>query len=273
MFLTMYQQRNAIKKLGNELQRHNESRGTGLNMAQLAKSKQARTSFISLTKEIQWLIPKFEEFLPAYWYHGVVLLVLRLLQTSFIALLPSQLVQAIAMCSVTQFSILLQSELAPYRRTTDNRVALLAQVLVFTWAFILMLRIVGVFVKPAAATAIGILLCVATVAVFAVALILANGDRLAEKRANTTLGEPTTSEDPNDETGEREQSGGVEAGPSVQGRESPANEEKVEQPDATAGEEGSVTASRLVATSPEDNFLLGMLCAVGQTQPDDTTEA
>ena len=79
MFLTMYQQRNAIKKLGNELQRHNESRGAGLNMAQLAKSKQARTSFISLTKEVQWLIPKFEEFLPAYWYHGVVLLVLRLL--------------------------------------------------------------------------------------------------------------------------------------------------------------------------------------------------
>ena len=271
MFLTMYQQRNAIKKLGNELQRHNESRGTGLNMAQLANSKQARTSFISLTKEIQWLIPKFEEFLPAYWYHGVVLLVLRLLQTSFIALVPSQNIQAIAMCSVTQFSILLQSELAPYRRTTDNRVALLAQVLVFTWAFILMLRIVGVFVKPAAATAIGILLCVATVAVFAVALKLANGDRLAEKRAaNTTLGDPT-SEDPNDETGEREQA--VEAGPSVQGRESPANEEKVEQPDATTGEEGSATASRLVATSPEDNFLLGMLCAVGQTQPDDTTEA
>lgn len=129
MFTTMYHQRHAIKKLGLELERHNTLRGTGLNIAQLAKSKQARSSFVSQTAEMHWLLPKFEAFTPTQWYTSIVLLVIRLVQTSLMALVPSQLLQTMIMCCVTLVAILLQSELAPYRRSSDNTVALLSQVL------------------------------------------------------------------------------------------------------------------------------------------------
>ena len=132
MFTTMYQQRHAIHKLGLELQRHNQVRGTGLTMAQLAKSKHARRSFAALQTEMKWLLPKFEAFTPAQWYASIVLLVIRLIRTSLMALVPSQFVQAIIMCCVTQVAILLQSELSPYRRASDNHVALLSQVLVLS---------------------------------------------------------------------------------------------------------------------------------------------
>ena len=133
MFTTMYHQRHAIQKLGLELQRHNQKRGTGLNMQHLARSQQARSSFASLAVEMQWLLPKFEAFDPAQWYAGIALLVIRLVQTSLMALVRSQLIQAIIMCCVTLVAMLLQSEIAPYRRTSDNAVALLAQLLVFVW--------------------------------------------------------------------------------------------------------------------------------------------
>lgn len=227
----MYQHRSKIQKLGVEMQQYNSLRRTGLTANQLIKSKQARTSFVSLTTEISWLLPKFEKFLPEYWYHGVVLLALRLLQTSFMALVPSQHAQAAIMLYVTLVSILLQSECSPYRRASDNHVALLAQVLVFSWVLVLMLRIVGMFARPVAATAIGVLLCVATVAVFVTALLLANTDHRNEQHtgpsdSDTTSGGLTT-EQQTDEAGEIDL-GEIEAGPS-QGRESPTDEEKVEQ--------------------------------------------
>lgn len=234
MFTAMYHQRHAIKKLGLELECHNNRRGAGLNIAQFAKSKHARSSFASLTVEMQWLLPQFEEFTPAQWYTGTMLLVIRLVQTSLMALVPSQFAQAAIMCCVTLVAILLQSELSPYRRASDNHVALLSQVLVFTWVFILMVRIAGLFEKPAAATAIGVLLCVATVAVFVSALVLANIDRLNEKRAeqsnlNTAEAVELTIKESENETGEKEPEE-VEAG--SQGRESLADasdEEKFEE--------------------------------------------
>ena len=129
----MYSQRRAIQKHGSELQRFNSYRGTGLTSSQVIKSNQARTSFASLTTEIRWVLPKFEKFLPEYWYSSIVLLVLRLLQTSFMALVPSQLLQAVIMMSVTLLAISLQSEFSPYRRKSDNRVALLSQWLILSW--------------------------------------------------------------------------------------------------------------------------------------------
>ena len=120
-------------------------------------------------------------FKPSQWFAGVLLLVLRLLQTTFMALVASQLVQATIMCFITLLSISMQSELAPYRRASDNHVALLAHWLVFLWVSTLLLRIVGMFQRPAAALALGTLLCIATACVFVVALVLANVDRLKEK--------------------------------------------------------------------------------------------
>ena len=131
-----------------------------------------------------------------------------------------------------------------------------------------MLRIVGVFEKPVAAMAVGVTLCVATVSVFVAALVLSNTDRLNEKRAELLDLQATvelTTAESNEETGEKQ--------PGEAGSESPANETKIEQ-DATGEDSVTFSSSHLVATSPEDtNFLLGMLCVVGQTQPDDGASA
>ena len=137
-----------------------------------------------------------------------------------------------------------------------------------------MLRIVGVFKKPIAATAIGITLCVATVTVFIAACVLANTDRVKEKRAELSglhkAPVELTTVEPNEETDEKDRGDAI----LTQGREFPVNEEKVEQLDATGGEGAEAASPRLVATSPKDsNSLLDMFCVVGQTQPDDATVA
>ena len=86
----MFQNRHAISKLGTELKRHNQSQKTGLNVNQLARSKHARSSFVALTNDMRWLLPKFDKFKSDQWYIGVCLLVLRLLQTSFMAMVRNR---------------------------------------------------------------------------------------------------------------------------------------------------------------------------------------
>ena len=286
MFTAMHQNRHAIQKFGHELRQYNQKRGSGQTANQLIKSKQARNSFSTLTTEIRWLLPKVEKFRPEYWYHGIVLLALRLLQTSFLALTPSQVVQAAVMCLVTLVAVTLQRELSPYRRVSDNHVALLAQWLVFAWTFSLMLRIAGVFQKPVAAIAIGVILCVATVSVFVLALLLANIDRLNEKRAeqldlNTPVSSNSgpTAEDSNDASGE-EESGEIEAGASSQGRESQAERGNNSPQDSQIGvavlsleEEEQLSAARANTKSPWG--MLGLCAAeheVGDTRSSDDND-
>ena len=47
------------------------------------------------------------------------------------------------MCMFTLITILLQTEFAPYRIASDNRVALLAQVLVFVWFVFVSSRLIS----------------------------------------------------------------------------------------------------------------------------------
>jgi len=133
IFGCLYQHRHAIQTLGADLAQHNQRLGTGMSLNQFVKSKKARNSFIATTAELRWLQPKFEKFRAGVPFTGVLLLLLRLLQTSFMALVRTQLSQATIVCCVTLVSCLLHSELAPMRRPSDNHVALLAQVLVFSW--------------------------------------------------------------------------------------------------------------------------------------------
>lgn len=83
------------------------------------------------------------------------------------------------MCCSCLISVSLQHELSPFRRASDNHVALLATWLIFAWAFVLLLRIVGLFGKDAS-LAVGTLLCIATVGVFVAAIVLANKDCLKQ---------------------------------------------------------------------------------------------
>ena len=130
----MYPHRRAIEKLGAELQAHNESRGTSMTSQQFAKSKHARSSVAALTVEMAWLLPKFEKYKPNYWFCGVGLLVVRLThQTSLMALVRTQRVQAALVSLSTLVTCSLLRELSPMRRESDNRVAVLAQALIFVW--------------------------------------------------------------------------------------------------------------------------------------------
>ena len=85
-FAIMFKNRHAIQKLGTMLKHHNQSQRTGLDANQFARSKHARSSFVALTEDLNWLLPKFGKFKSDQWYFGVCLLVLRLLQTSFMAM-------------------------------------------------------------------------------------------------------------------------------------------------------------------------------------------
>ena len=143
IFISLYQHRHEIQKLGFELRQHNQRRNTELTLTQFSKSKKARSSFANLSLEMHWLLPKFEKFRHSLWYFGVLLLCFRLMQTSFLTLVPSQLLQAAAMSGITFVTILLQSELAPYRRASDNRVALLAHVLIFSWVRVCLITLLS----------------------------------------------------------------------------------------------------------------------------------
>lgn len=116
---------------------------------------------------------------------------------------------------MTLISILLHSELAPMRRASDNRVALLSQLLVFLWVFALLLRIAGMFQTPVwVGTCVGVMLCVATVGVLVTALVLANIDRLSEQRAErraSTLSEATPEVQTTESSNSEDDSSGKEA--------------------------------------------------------------
>ena len=183
IFVLLRRNRHSVQKLGTTLAAHNATRGTGLNVRQLAKTKQGRGSFATLSVELRWLRPKFERYLPTRMYASVCLLTIRLLQTSFLALVRTQKAQAIIMCFVTLAALVLQSELSPYRRASDNHIALYVQALIFVWSFVLLLRVLGMFEREATAVVTGVVLCMATVTVFVTALVLANADRLSEERA------------------------------------------------------------------------------------------
>ena len=75
---------------------------------------------------------------------GVFLLVTRLLQTSLMVLFPEQRTQSAFASVVSLTSIVVERELSPYRRSTDNQIAVLARWLVFMWTFGLLLRLVHV---------------------------------------------------------------------------------------------------------------------------------
>jgi hypothetical protein len=166
-----------------DLQQHNMNRGTVLTTQQLATSRHARSSFASLTVEMAWLLPKVDKFRPSAWSAGVCLLVLRLLQTSVVAFVKSQHVQAAIVSCWALFAACLLREVSPMRKPSDNQVAVMSQILIFIWVFSLLLRLAGMFQRRAAAAFLGVALCAVTAGVFVTALALANSDRLRNERA------------------------------------------------------------------------------------------
>lgn len=71
------------------------SRGTLTPMSQLRSPDRPnhRPSIASISVNLMWLMPKIKKFRPSCWFVGVLLLVVRLLQTSLMIIILEQKTQ------------------------------------------------------------------------------------------------------------------------------------------------------------------------------------
>ena len=208
--MTMYVHRDAIERLGVDLQMHNQSHTSSFTTRQFAKSRHARPSFVALSMNMTWLLSKFEKFKPSFWAAGVGLLVLRLLQTSLMAIVRTQRVQAAIVCVLTLIAVSVLQELSPMQRDSDSRIAVLSQQLIFAWVFVLSLRIAGLFQRPLAAWIIGTTLCGASVGLLMTALFLANEDRCRQQLGEEQTGVQNDTQIDGDTSAERAPNSDVE---------------------------------------------------------------
>ena len=206
--------RHDIRSLGNMLQLEDARSGIITLACDIAKTTQPRAahdasvsarsvaklkrraSFMDQFTSLSYLVHQFEIFSPSRWYAGVCLLVLRLLQTTLMTTIPTQLVQAAVACLLALGAVSTQREFSPYRRPSDNHVAVLVHWLVFEWAFVMLLRIAGLFQRRLPAIGAGVWLVFTTLGVFMRAAVLANRDRRAEERAKYSSNEETLQQQP-----------------------------------------------------------------------------
>ena len=146
VYCLLYRQREDIGTLGQKLQMESDRIGIITLASDISNTKQQtrsasafqrRRSVVGKIETLTYLVHQFEDFQPTRWYMGVCLLLLRLVQTSFMTVIDGQLVQAAIMCIITLIAAFLQKELSPYRRHSDNIVALLAHWLVFGYVSVL----------------------------------------------------------------------------------------------------------------------------------------
>ena len=146
------------------------------------------SSIVNLTNEFRWLLPRFESFEPDRWYFGPCFLILRLCQSSTMVIFRRQTIQAVYACIIGQAAISAQLNLRPYRRRSDNQVALMAQWLVFIWCAVLLMHIITAIASlPPLVT--GMICALSTAIVFAHSLRLA----LADTRGGKELGNDNVS--------------------------------------------------------------------------------
>ena len=178
----MYRHRDEIARLQQALQQEdtaNPAFVTADGLAQRLSKAGRRSSIVILVREnLVWIVEKFEKFRPNRWYSGVFMLMLRLLQTSVLVLVPRQNLQAAAACVLSVLGACVLREAKPFRRGSDNEIAVIAQYCVFVWAFSVVLRDMGIS-DPKLLVLMGCVLIVVTVAVFAHALWRAHAEMKA----------------------------------------------------------------------------------------------
>ena len=111
---------------------------------------------------------------------NVLLLFIRLTQTSLMIVFSEQKTQAMLASCIAIFSACLHRELDPYRRRSDNMIALMAQWLIYFWVLALLARLIHVL-GSAPAVLIGLLLVGASLFVVGYALRAAHRDLEAER--------------------------------------------------------------------------------------------
>ena len=176
----LYPKREQIKKILTDIEEQDLKTHTVTTVKEIVASKRRqRASIVELSESIRWLVPKFEKFQPACWWFGAFALVLRLCQSSMMVMFENQSIQAGCASIIAQVAICAQRNLAPYRRASDNEIALYAQWLIFTWCSMLLLRVIGA-VAFLPTFVVGLFCVIPTVAVVARALQSARIDIVNE---------------------------------------------------------------------------------------------
>ena len=84
------------------------------------------------------LASKYEDFRPGYYWFGVYLLCIRLLQTSVLIFFNAPKVQAAFSAMVAFIAFCIQRELGPCVKKSDNAVHALAEFTLFCWLIALL---------------------------------------------------------------------------------------------------------------------------------------
>lgn len=128
MFCLMFYNRNSIKPILQTLQEHDATRNslgsvggttTMEDMALQLKTQKRRPSFVGRSEQQGWLMTKLDVYLPAAWWIHPVLLILRLGQSSLLALFRMQRMLVAGSSCIAVVGVVLVRETSPYRRTSE----------------------------------------------------------------------------------------------------------------------------------------------------------
>ena len=140
----MFPHRHGIIKIMTNLQGADDVHHTLTTIEEVrTKKKKRRASIEDLAVSLQWLESKFEQFQSDRWWFGSFSIVIRLCQSSLMMVFQNQAVQSIFACLIAQVAICSQRNLAPFRRESDNEIALLSQWVIFVWCTAMNMRVTG----------------------------------------------------------------------------------------------------------------------------------
>ena len=268
--LLMLPHRGAIKRIGEAMKQQGRQSKTMLTVAEMSKDRDQRQSLVTHTRELAYLVSKFEDFIPGCWWMSVFLLVIRLLQTSLMVLFPEQHIQAAFCSSISLVGICVEHELRPYRRSSDNRTAVCARWLVFIWSFGLLLRLVHVL-GSFPSVLVGLVLVFATLAVGGDSLRVAIKEtrrelkmrRKREGGQQPTVEEPASLEAEQHSMLDMKQAGPEDGGADVHVPRSSPQEAKIEDVAIEESTEGPSSFSLAL------QLFDGTLCAGDHAAPGD----
>lgn len=189
LFCLMYPNRAEIKRILSALKEHDAKSGSLTPVAELRNpsGQRHRPSVANLSINLIWLLPKIKKFRPSCWYMSVLLLSIRLAQTSLMIIFQDQKTQALLASIIAMVSACVHRELDPYRRQSDNTTALVAQWLIYVWMVALLARLIRVL-GDAPAFLVGFALAGATFFAIAHALGSAQQDLNAEREYRQSRG-------------------------------------------------------------------------------------
>ena len=146
-FGLIYPHRHEIKSmlgaLDHEISQGKKSTSTIDELTRRKSVASRQPLFVAQARHLNWLVKKIERYRPDAWWASILLILLRLAQSSVLVLVKLQAVQAALASCAALFGVIVLREFTPYRRPSDTATAVLAQCVIFSWSFQIVLRSVG----------------------------------------------------------------------------------------------------------------------------------